>query len=256
MCNDFRNTIPTRAINEAFAQLKIPLVFPTGLPNLEPREEIRITESAPVVRRRLDGEAELVSLRWSWPGPTGKPVYNFRSEGRRFASGRCLIPADGFYEFTDPEPGSPKRTRKIKWLFTMVGEPWFCIAGLWRTNPLGDAWTMLTTDPGPDVAPFHDRQVVALGPNDWASWLDTTEPEAGLLRGAAAGALKVQRVPDALRPLVGAGVFASAAVCLCLAADTSPRITDLASQGGLHRCPPRLAFERAPDPGQTASPFG
>ncbi len=35
-------------------------------------------------------------------GQNGKPVYNFRSEGREFASGRCLIPADGFYEFTGP----------------------------------------------------------------------------------------------------------------------------------------------------------
>ena len=53
--------------------------------------------------------------RWSWPGSGGKPVYNFRSEGRRFEAGRdsatgapgegfgrCLIPLDAFFEFTDP----------------------------------------------------------------------------------------------------------------------------------------------------------
>ena len=33
------------------------------------------------------------------PGPGGKPVYNFRSDGREFSSGRCLIVADGFYEW-------------------------------------------------------------------------------------------------------------------------------------------------------------
>jgi putative SOS response-associated peptidase YedK len=40
--------------------------------------------------------------RWSWPGPDAKPVYNFRSEGREFGSGRCLIVADGFYDSPPP----------------------------------------------------------------------------------------------------------------------------------------------------------
>lgn len=193
MCNDIRNTIPTRAIEEAFAQLKIPLVFPTGLPNLEPREDIRITEAMPIIRRREDGDAELVHLRWSWPGPNGKPVYNFRSQGRRFTSGRCLIPTDGFYEFTDPEPPAPKRARKTKWLFTMTGEPWFCIAGLWRPSPMGEAFTMLTTEPGPDIAPYHDRQIVVLRPQDWAGWLYGA-PQAELLKALPAGSLRVEKV--------------------------------------------------------------
>lgn len=66
------------------------------------------------------GDVELVQRRWSWPGPTGKPVYNFRSEARSFGSNRCLILADGFYEFTDKpsEEGAPKRRSKDKWLFT------------------------------------------------------------------------------------------------------------------------------------------
>jgi putative SOS response-associated peptidase YedK len=48
-------------------------------------------------------------------------VYNFRSDGREFTSGRCLIVADGFYEFTDP--ADAKKKRKDKWLFTRKGEP-------------------------------------------------------------------------------------------------------------------------------------
>lgn len=194
MCNDFRNTIPTRAIDEAFAQLKIPLTFPEGIPNLEPREDVRITERAPIVRRNDAGDAELLQLRWSWPAPNGKPVYNFRSEGRRFGAGRCLIPADGFYEFTGPEPPAPKRAKKTKWLFTLAGEPWFCIAGLWRPSPLGDAFTMLTTEPGPDVAPYHGRQIVVLNPANWAAWLDGA-PETDLLRPLPAGSLKVEPAP-------------------------------------------------------------
>ena len=52
---------------------------------------------------------------------------------------------------------------------------------------------MLTTEPGPDVAPIHPRQVVVLGPGDWAQWLDGPDPEA-LLRPAPAGALQVARL--------------------------------------------------------------
>jgi putative SOS response-associated peptidase YedK len=61
----------------------------------------------------------LVQRRLSWPGQNGKPVYNFRSEGREFASGRCQIPADGFNEFTDR--ADKKKKRKDKWLFTNKG---------------------------------------------------------------------------------------------------------------------------------------
>ena len=145
--------------------------------------------------------AELVIRRWSWPGPGGKPVYNFRSDGREFGNsargGRCLIVADGFYEFTTPEvaPGAPKPRRKHKWLFTKPGEEWFCIAGLWRaTAEVGEAYTMLTCPPGPDVAPYHGRQVVVLDRADWAAWLDDSNPAAHFCRPLPAGTLAVEQV--------------------------------------------------------------
>ena len=91
---------------------------------------------------------ELIVRRWSWPGPTGKPVYNFRSEGREFPSGRCLIIADGFYEFT--APADPKQKRKDRWLFASADGEMLGIAGLVRAHPqIGEAFTMLTTEPGP-----------------------------------------------------------------------------------------------------------
>jgi putative SOS response-associated peptidase YedK len=58
----------------------------------------------------------------------------------------------------------------------------------------GDAFTLLTTDPGPDVAPIHDRQMVVLDCADWLAWLDLTLPESGLLRPLAAGSLVVEQV--------------------------------------------------------------
>jgi putative SOS response-associated peptidase YedK len=53
---------------------------------------------------------------------------------------------------------------------------------------------MLTTAPGPDVAPIHDRQVVVLRPEDWRHWLHLTKPEADLLRPLPAGSLAVEEV--------------------------------------------------------------
>ncbi len=133
---------------------------------------------------------ELVQLRWGFPPirPKGAPVINFRSEGRRFPNGRCLIPASHFFEFTGTK--SPKS----KWRFTKTGEDWFCFAGLWRSTAAGEAFTLLTTEPGPDVAPIHDRQMVILGRADWLAWLDLARPESDLLRPLPTGSLVVEQV--------------------------------------------------------------
>ena len=190
MCNEIRRKIALGEIRDDFSQLRIPLNFPEGLPNLAPLDSIRITDPAAIVKQGAD--PELVARRWSWPGPGGKPVYNFRSEGRRFASGRCLIVADGFYEFTTP--ADPKAKRKHKWLFTKAGEGWFGIAGLVRRWGEGEAFTMLTTEPGPDVAPYHSRQIVIIERADWHRWLSPEPGAEGLLRPLPAGSLTVEQL--------------------------------------------------------------
>jgi putative SOS response-associated peptidase YedK len=58
----------------------------------------------------------------------------------------------------------------------------------------GEAFTLLTTEPGPDVAPIHDRQMVVLERSDWAAWLEQTGNEAALLRSLSAGSLQVEQV--------------------------------------------------------------
>jgi putative SOS response-associated peptidase YedK len=192
MCNDYRLKGDIEAIRQVFEAMHVRIRFPEGIPNLAPRDDVRITDMAPIVRV-AEGAADLVQRRWSWPAPNGKPVYNFRSEGRDFASGRCLIPADGFYEFT--RHSDPKSKRKHKWLFTLKDAPLFCIAGLWRNaGDIGEAFTMLTTEPGPDVAPYHSRQIVVLPPADWARWLDPAVDPRDLLRPLPAGSLEVEQV--------------------------------------------------------------
>lgn len=195
MCNDYRLKVEISSIIEEFADLKIKIRFSEGRPNIEARDDIKITDVAPIVRT-VDGErgeGDLVQRRWSWPGQNTRPVYNFRSEGREFTSNRCLIIADGFYEFTDPS--DPKKKRKDKWLFTKKGEPIFAIAGIWRdTKEVGEAFTMLTMEPGADIAPYHDRQIVVLERAAWADWLDPSVPAQSLIRPLPAGTLGVEQI--------------------------------------------------------------
>jgi len=198
MCNDYRLNVDLDTIASDFSDLRIKIDFPEGAPNVAARDDIRITDMAPIVRATsTPGIAALVQRRWSWPSPSGKPVYNFRSDGRAFGDNRCLILTDGFYEFTDPEPvaGARKSKLKDKWLFTLKDHDWFCIAGIWRSNPkVGEAFTMLTTEPGPDVAPYHNRQVAVLPRSEWARWLDPATPAAEVLRPLPTGSLDAERI--------------------------------------------------------------
>ncbi len=218
MCNEVARRIALGQLRDDWAELKIPLVFPEGFPNLAPLDSIRITDPTLVIRAATERDgaagqgaeggqgAEAVIRRWSWPGPSGKPVYNYRSDGRDLRSpsrdgGRCLIPVDAFYEFT--APADPAQKKKDKWRFTHATDAWFCIAGLWRGGVVtkdtdgearGEAFTLLTTEPGPDIAPYHARQVVVLDRADYAGWLDGSVPSADLCRPAPGGSLRVERM--------------------------------------------------------------
>jgi putative SOS response-associated peptidase YedK len=194
MCNDYRlRRLTIERVRQDFGEIRINIRFPEGVPNIQPRDDVRITDLAPLIRMSEEaGAADLVQRRWSWPGPGGKPVYNFRSEKREFTSGRCLIVTDGFYEFT--KPNDPKKKLKDKWLFTKADEDWFCIAGIFRATDVGEAFTMLTTEPGPDVAPYHNRQVVVLDRADWARWLDPACSAKEILKPLPAGSLNVEQV--------------------------------------------------------------
>src|SRR3954469_1595959 len=111
MCNLYTQSKSVDEVARLFRELQIPLSFPEGLPNLAPRD-IAITDPGAIVRAAQEGSGayHLLVRRWSWPGAGGKPVYNSRWDGREFSSGRCLIVAAGFYEFT--APADPKQKRK------------------------------------------------------------------------------------------------------------------------------------------------
>ena len=187
MCSQYQVKLPLHVVEQSFSQTRFPLRFPEGRPNIEPRDQVTIGDAAPVVVGG-EGHAELRTLKFSWKGPGGRPVFNFRSEGRRFAGYlRCLIPTSGFYEFTSPIAGEK---RKTKWLFTLKDESWFWLAAVAREG----GFALLTTAPGDDVKPYHDRQVVALPPAEGEAWLTLSRPESDLLRPLETGRLDVERV--------------------------------------------------------------
>jgi len=192
MCNDYRLEVDIASIMEDFDDLQIKIATPEGTPNVQPRADIQITDMAPIVRslETARGAGELVNRRWSWPNPNGSPLFNFRTEEREFRSKRCLILTDGFYEFTKAK--DPRQKRKDKWLFTLNSHRWFCIAGIWRSHPeVGEAFTMLTIEPGEDIAPYHSRQIVPLRRDQWADWLDPSIPAEELLKPLPGGSLTV-----------------------------------------------------------------
>ncbi len=193
MCNQFENKTSFRDLVDAFLNFQGPIKKPgpEAAPNLQPLDAVRPTDRAPVIRAFEDG-TELSTMRWGFIAdrPKAGPVTNFRSEGRRFSHGRCLVPATAFFEFTGA------RYPKTRWRFTEAGRPWFCLAGLWRTFEAAEGpserFTLLTTEPGPDMAPYHDRQVVVLARERWADWLGGAGEE-DLLRPGPAGMLDARR---------------------------------------------------------------
>jgi putative SOS response-associated peptidase YedK len=182
MCNEYALERSLEELLSEFAQIQMPLTWDGGAPNMEPRPSIRPTDPSYLVVGEPGGGARLTQLRWGFPGPRG-PVINFRSEGRSFPKGRCLVPADAFFEFTGA------KAPKSKWRFTPAETPFLAIAGLIRD----DRFTLLTCPPGPDIAPYHNRQIVFFGREHWAQWLDTSRPQPPIAP-LPAGSLKVAQI--------------------------------------------------------------
>jgi putative SOS response-associated peptidase YedK len=192
MCNDYEQHIAWAEYIKLMQALELGIPAEQSELELPRADDIKINDTGPVMRAAGNG-IELVPMSFGFPpaGPRGGPVFNFRSEGRHFdKSNRCLVPASAFFEFTG------KKYPKAKHRFTLTDAPFLAIAGIWRDGAGGKppAFTMLTTDPGPDVEPYHNRQVVVLRPEDWAPWIYLTKPEAELLRSLPTGALNVETV--------------------------------------------------------------
>jgi putative SOS response-associated peptidase YedK len=193
MCNDYEQHILWAEYCAMMQRAALEVPERQGEDDLPRADDIKINDIGPVMRA-AGNSVELTPMNFSFP-PSGRggPVFNFRSEGRHFdKSNRCLIPASAFFEFTG------KKYPKAKHRFTLNGASWLAIAGIWREGKgaAPPAFTMLTTSPGPDVEPYHSRQVVVLQPEDWAAWIYLTKPENELLRPLPEGSLDVETVRE------------------------------------------------------------
>ena len=174
MCGLYSLTIAPEAMKAAFGYLEAE--------NFPPRPVIRPGEPMAIVRRGRDG---LRLVRWGliphWmkEPPKGRLMINARAEtllDKPSFRGpvrhrRCLVPADGFYEWTG-EPG-----RKRAWLFRRADGGPFAMAGLWE-RWMGadgselDTGIIITVDANETAAPIHERMPAILPEAAWDEWLD------------------------------------------------------------------------------------
>ena len=145
-------------------------------------DDIRIGDNGPIMVPAGNG-AKLLAAKFGEPQPGKGPLFNFRSEGRHFhESPRAIVPASAFFEFTGPK--SPKTKHRFE---LSEGRIIGIAARYW---PEDNAFAMLTTEPGPDVKPYHDRQIVILPPALWSAWLFLHPGNEGrLLKHLPAGSL-------------------------------------------------------------------
>lgn len=191
MCGRFTLTVDPAELKEAFADFSFPSKF-------APRFNIAPTQ--PILAIPNDAKNAADFFVWglipSWAkDPTiGSRLINARAEtlGEKpsfrggFKYKRCLILADGFYEW-QAQPGS--KTKIPHFIFLKDRQP-FAFAGLWDEwhSPDGSTLrsaTIITTEPNELMSRLHNRMPVILHPRDYAQWLDPTP-----------------RTPESLQPLL------------------------------------------------------
>jgi putative SOS response-associated peptidase YedK len=188
MCGRFTLSTPPQTLQEIFDLQETP--------DIPPRYNIAPSEAIATIRRpQPQAQRELVMLRWGLVPPwakdpdVGSRMINARSETAAtnnafrsaFRRRRCLIPADGFYEWQKLE-----RRKQPYWIRMRDGLP-FAFAGLWehwegQPGQILETCTILTTAPSDVVRPIHDRMPVILEPDVWDLWLDPSVQEPDMLQ--------------------------------------------------------------------------
>ena len=176
MCGRYAVTLPPEAMATLFGS--------ADRPNLPPRWNVAPTQSAPMVAIGKAGDRRIISARWglrpAWMVkdlPTG-PLFNARSEtvadkpsfAKAFARRRCLIPADGFYEW------QREGKSRTPYFVARPDKAPVAFAGLWEVAPDGQGGTMvsmamITCAARESFMAIHHRFPVVLQPEDWCDWL-------------------------------------------------------------------------------------
>ncbi|MBI5596752.1 MAG: SOS response-associated peptidase [Elusimicrobia bacterium] len=177
MCGRYTQTSDARTLAGRFRLAKLGVDVPA-------RYNISPGQPAPVVL--IEGGRRLALHRWGLvPGWAEDPRVGYKMINARadsaprkpafrepFQRRRCLVPADGFYEWRRAGKG------KVPIRFTLAGGGLFSFAGLWDEwrSPEGEvlrSFTILTTEANAVVAPVHDRMPVILREDGESAWLDS-----------------------------------------------------------------------------------
>lgn len=161
--------------------------------NFPPRYNIAPTQPIGIIRINEMRLTEYALVRWglipSWmKEEKGRPLTNARAETVRekpsFRSAikrrRCLVPANGFYEWTG-DAG-----KKQPWHITGPGGSLFALAGIWEST-LSDNGSevetvaILTVAAGSDMAKLHGREPVVIDPENYTQWLEADERDTHLI---------------------------------------------------------------------------
>jgi putative SOS response-associated peptidase YedK len=215
MCGRARLAVPPEDLAEAFdAVLPAPIDASANL-NIAP------TDSVLVLRMNKTGEREIVPMRWGLVPfyeqdfDHAKPLINARVESaatrpafrEAFKHKRCLVLADGFYEWKHEHPAGSKKVRKRPYVLQRPRQAPFAMAGLWqrwhgKDGRVRESCTVITRDATPPVDALHDRMPVILEGADIAAWLDPAADPVGaqhvLDHAVTEGwvATPLDRVPD------------------------------------------------------------
>ena len=178
MCGRYTLTCTPEVLAEAFRL--------EAAPDHQPRYNVAPSQAVVCVREALPARIrEAITMRWglipSWAGDPaiGMKLINARAETvaekpsfrKPFRERRCLVPADGYYEWK--REGSRKQPYHIR----LNSERPFAFAGLWDRWTGADGKTIescaiLTTTPNERLASIHDRMPVILQPSAYDPWLD------------------------------------------------------------------------------------
>ena len=173
------------------------------------RYNVAPSQPVPIVIAR-DGQRRLLTARWGlrpfWARNGGHAPINARAEtvatSAMFSDAlrrtRCLVPADGFYEWQ----AVPGQKRKQPWYLRLRDGGLFAFAGLYTPPRAGEGQratcAIVTTTPNELAAPIHDRMPVILDPDVEAAWLDPRRVETAallpLLRALPAERMEAYRV--------------------------------------------------------------
>jgi putative SOS response-associated peptidase YedK len=157
------------------------------VPAFTPRYNIAPTQKVPVCIAAANDERQLVPMRWGliphWASDArfGARTINARAETvavkpafrAAFRRRRCLVPADGYYEWRSAKP------RKQPYFIHLRDDAAFCFAGLWETwedtaEGRIDSFTVITTEANELSTPVHPRMPVILPTSAYDIWLDPT----------------------------------------------------------------------------------